>query len=153
MADRHLEAWGVGTATAAVLVVGVVLASHVADRLAAVLAAIGTPAATVLFCYLWLLAVVAAGVVPPSDRRRIGGRAWLGRSVVAGGGVALAYVTIVIVLGFVSPLPTPVEPGFGSVFGAVAVGTAIGAATAPVLGGFALFCARLGSAFAPTADG
>lgn len=139
---RHLGALIVGTATTVLLVVGTVLASHLDGSLADTLPAVGTAAATFLFGYLWLLAVVAAGAVISSTPDTADSATWLGRMAASGAGVALVYLTIVFVLGFVSPLPAPVEPGFRSVFGAVAVGTVAGAVLGLVVGSAFVLCRR-----------
>lgn len=143
---RHLEAWTAGTATTVLLVVGTILASHLGGSLAAALPAVGTAAATFLFGYLWLLSVVAAGAAMPTGADAVTPAAWLGRTAGSGAGVASLYLTIVLVLGFVSPLPAPVDPGFRSVFGAVAAGTAAGAVLGPVVGSAFVLCRRAGAA-------
>lgn len=140
---RHLEAWIVGTAATVLVVVGAILASHLHGSLPVALPAVGTAAATLLFGYLWLLAVVAAGAVISSTPDTAGPTAWLGRTAAGGAAVALIYLTIVLVVGFVSPLPTPVDPGFRSVFGAVAVGTAAGAVLGPIVGSVFVLCRRV----------
>lgn len=142
MAERLLETWAVGTAVTVFLVVAALLGSHLDGTLASVLPAVGTPAAAFLFGYLWLLAVVAAGTAVPSAFESAGFRAWLGRTAASGAAVTLVYLTIVLVIGFVSPLPDPVEPGLRSVFGAVAVGTAVGAGIGPILGAGIVACRR-----------
>lgn len=139
---RHFVALIVGTATTVLLVVGTILASHLDGSLADTLPAVGTAAATLLFGYLWLLAVVAAGAVISSTPDTADSTAWLGRMAASGAGVALVYLTIVFVLGFVSPLPAPVAPGFRSVFGAVAVGTVAGAVLGLVVGSAFVLCRR-----------
>lgn len=143
MAERPLETWAVGTAVTVFLVVAALLGSHLGGTLASVLPAIGTPAAAFLFGYLWLLTVVAAGTAVPSAFETPGFRVWLARTATSGAVLALLYLTIVLVIGFVSPLPDPVEPGLRSVFAAVAIGTAIGAAIGPVLGVGIVACRRL----------
>ena len=139
---RHLRALIVGTATTVLLVVATILASHLDGSLADTLPAIGTAAATFLFGYLWLLTIVAAGAALPSGVDALAPATWLGRTAASGAGVALVYLTIVFVLGFVSPLPAPVAPGFRSVFGAVAVGTVAGAVLGIVAGAMFALCRR-----------
>jgi hypothetical protein len=140
---RHLEAWVVGTAATVLLVVGAILGSHLDGSLPVALPAVGTAAATFLFGYLWLLAVVAAGAVIPPTPDTAGPTAWLGRTAAGGAAVALIYLTIVLVVGFVSPLPTPIDPGFRSVFGAVAAGTVAGAVLGPTAGIVFAICRRV----------
>ena len=140
---RHLEAWIVGTAATVLVVVGAILASHLDGSLPVALPAVGTAAATLLFGYLWLLAVVAAGAVISSTPDTAGPTAWLARTAAGGAAVASIYLTIVLVVGFVSPLPTPIDPGFRSVFGAVAAGTVAGALLGAVVGSAFAVCRRV----------
>lgn len=140
---RHLEAWVVGTATTVFVVVGAILASHLDGSLPVALPAVGTAVATLLFGYLWLLAVVAAGVVISSTPDTASSTVWLGRAAAGGAAVASIYLTIALVVGFVSPLPTPIDPGFRSVFGVVAIGTAAGAALGSAAGAVFAICRRV----------
>ena len=72
-----------------------------------------------------------------------GPTAWLARTAAGGAAVASIYLTIVLVVGFVSPLPTPIDPGFRSVFGAVAAGTVAGALLGAVVGSAFAVCRRV----------
>ena len=143
---RHLGAWVVGTAATVLLVVGAILGSHLDGSLPVALPAVGTAAATFLFGYLWLLTVVAAGTVISSTPDTAAPAAWLGRTAAGGAAVALIYLTIVLVIGFASPLPTPIDPGPRSVFGTVAAGTIAGAVLGALVASAFAACRRAAAA-------
>ncbi|MEF8914636.1 hypothetical protein [Natronomonas sp.] len=145
MDDRQLEAWTVGTGTLVLLVVGAVLAGHVTGGLRAALAEIGTASAGFLFGYLWLLVVVAGRFALPSQFRTTGRLETVGRAAGVGGATALVYLTVVLIIGFVSPTPVPVEQGPASVFRTVAIVTVIGGVSGPVLVACFILFDRLGA--------
>lgn len=127
--------------------VGVLLAGHLVGVLSTVLPAIGTAAAGLLFGYLWLLSLVAAGFVDVLDVKD-GYPLTIARTAAAGCGVAVVYLTVVLVVGFVSPTPTPVEPVPAVVARTVVVGAGIGAVSGGLFAAFGLACGRIGRAVA-----
>lgn len=145
MDNRQLEAWTVGTGTLVLLVVGAILVGHVTGGLRTVLSEIGTASAGFLFGYLWLLVIVAGRFTLPSQFRTAGPLKTIGHAAGVGGVLALVYLTVVLIIGFVSPTPVPIEPGPVSVFRAVAIVTAIGGVSGPILVSFFLVFDRLGA--------
>ncbi|WP_336133905.1 hypothetical protein [Natronomonas amylolytica] len=146
MDDRQLEAWTVGTGTLVLLVVGAVLTGHVTGGLRAALDVVGTASAGFLFGYLWLLVIVAGRFALPSEIRTDDPLNAVGRAAGVGGATALVYLTVVLIIGFVSPTPVPVEQGPAPVFRTVAVVTAIGGVSGPILVSFLVAVHRIGAA-------
>lgn len=143
---RALEVWTVGTATAVTLVVSLVLVGHLDGRLARVLPELGTEVASILFGYLWLLAIVAAGhvtIVEPGDPA-----VELGRTAAAGAVVALVYLTVLLIVAFVTPVPDSIVPDPTAVFWVVLGGTVAGGVVGATFGAIFLVCDRLAARLA-----
>ena len=143
MDTETLAAWTVGTAALVVCVVGAILATHLTGDLGQVIRGTDTATASLLFGYLWLLSIVAASY---ADLTGGGGLEALGRG--AGGGAVAGglFLTVVLIIGFVTPDPGPVEPGLVPVFHAVAVGTVVGAVVGGAVAALVLACDRLSRA-------
>lgn len=131
MDNRFLEPWFVGTATMVLTAVTLLLGSYLTGAFQTVVIEAGTVPVSLLFGYLWLLTLVAAGSI---DLRLE--TAAVGQAALVGGLLALVYLTVVFVVGFVAPVPDPLDPATVSLGRAVAVGTAGGG----LMGGlFAVF--------------
>lgn len=152
--DRLLEGWTVGTGTVVIVGLAVVLGSLGTDVLAAVLPELGTAPATILFGYVWLLALVAAGqgriVAGSRGPRAVASLA--GNAALAGAMIALIYLTVVLIVGFVAPGPAALDPGTLPVARLVVAGTVVGAVGGGLLGLFFAGCDRLARRLA-TRDG
>lgn len=123
MVDHPLERLAAGTATVAATTVGLFLAAQFLPSLRRTLLSVGTVPAGMLFGYLWLLTLVAAGavVVPLTDR----GPVDAGWSALVGAAVALVVLTTLFVIGFVAP-SGPVDPARVDLLPAVATSVAAG---------------------------
>ena len=142
--DRALEIWLVGTSTLVLVAVGALVSTHLAGHLAWILPAIGTAPATILFGYFWLLALVAAGSGSVVDSER-DVRSTLVDAAMVGVFLAVVYLTVVLVVGFVAPVPAQLDPGSLPVASVVLGGIGLGALGGCVMAVYALVCSRIGA--------
>ncbi|ARS90961.1 hypothetical protein [Natrarchaeobaculum aegyptiacum] len=140
--DRLLEGWTVGTSALVIVGLGGLLVALLTDVLAAVLPELGTAPATILFGYVWLLTLTAAGQGRIVARSRPL-RSVAGDAALAGAMIALIYLTVVLIVGFVAPGPAQLDPGTVPVARVVIVGTIVGAIGGGLLGVFFVGCDRL----------
>lgn len=105
--------------------------SYLAGSLRSVLLEVGTVPVSLLFGYLWLLTLVAAGTL---DVRLT--PAAVGSAALSGGVLALVYLTVVLVIGFVAPVPDALDPATVSIVRVVVAGVVTGS----VIGGLAVLC-------------
>ncbi|EMA30040.1 hypothetical protein [Halobiforma nitratireducens] len=156
---RTLEVTATATSALVLVVVSAVLVGHVYGGLAEALLGTDTPTAGLLFGYLWLLALVAAADLevvasPGGDsadaraRRSVGTIGW---TAGAGAGIALVYLTVVLVLGFVASGPGSTDTGTVAVGRIVVGGTVVGAGIGIVVGGLLVACDRMAAAVASDA--
>ncbi|APW98694.1 hypothetical protein CHINAEXTREME_13290 [Halobiforma lacisalsi AJ5] len=148
---RALEVVATATAALAMVVVSAVLAGHVNGGLTDVLLEIDTPTAGILFGYLWLLTLVAAADLEitrhePADGSSRGPLRAVGWTAGTGAGIALVYLTVVFIVGFVAPGPGSIDPGSVAVGRVVGGGTAAGAGIGGVAGAILLGCDRAAAA-------
>ena len=142
--DRALEIWLLGTSTLVLVAVGALLTTHLAGHLVWFLPEIGTAVATILFGYFWLLTLVAAGSGSVVDRER-DARSMVVDATMVGVFLAVVYLTVVFVVGFVAPVPTQLDPGSIPVVSVVLGGVVLGAVGGCVMAVYALVCNRIGA--------
>lgn len=142
--DRALEIWLLGTSTLVLVAVGALLGTHLAGHLVWFLPEIGTAVATILFGYFWLLALVAAGSGSIVDLER-DLRTTVVDATMVGVFLAVVYLTVVLVVGFVAPVPAQLDPGSIPVVSVVLGGVVLGAVGGCAMAVFALVCNRIGA--------
>ena len=127
MSENALETWAIGTSTLVVIVLGVILIDYGTQGIIQILPEVETPTAALLFGYLWLLTIVAASQIELSRLWERDTATVLTDAAMGGAVVALVYLTVVLIVGFVAPVPSQLDPGSMPVFRVVATGTVIGA--------------------------
>ena len=127
MSENALETWAIGTSTLVVIVLGVILIDYGTQGIIQILPEVDTPTAALLFGYLWLLTIVAASQIELSRLWERDTATVLTDATVGGAVVALVYLTVVLIVGFVAPVPSQLDPGSMPVLRVVATGTVVGA--------------------------
>ena len=145
MAEK-LEVWVVGTGTLVILTLGAILGAHLSGTLGGVISELETPAAAILFGYLWLLTVVAAGHVTVTDLSRADVAGELARAAASGGIVSLVYLTVVLIVELVTPASVLIDPESVAVFSVVAAGTVIGVVAGGLFALFFIICDMIAAA-------
>jgi len=141
--DRLLEVVAVGTSSLVLSVLGVLGYSHATGTLSRTFPDIGTASATLLFAYLWLLTLVAAsqGTVVGLDSARWSGL--VADAAMVASGVTLVFLTVALVVGFVTPVTAPIDPATVSVAWLVGGGVVGGGLAGALFGVYFLCCDRL----------
>lgn len=147
MVDRPLERFAVGTATVAGTTVVVFLLGQFRLSLRTALLSVGTVPASMLFGYLWLLALVASEAALAD-----GGLVDAVWSCLTGAVVALVVLTTLFVLGFVAPTG-PVDPASVALLDALLVAVVAGATAGGLVWVVAAGCQLLGEFVAGTGHG
>jgi len=138
--ERVLEVLTVGTGVLVGLTVGIALVLHLTGELGPILTEIGTFPVSLLFGYLWLLALVGASQVKIGTAIADGEyRRQLENGAIVGVGISLVYLTVVFIIGFVAPTPAVFDPANQPMVVIVGVGVIGGA-----VGGLLIVASLLG---------
>lgn len=146
MGSDVLEDWVVGTGALVLVVLTALIVGHLTGTLGLVLPELETATATILFGYLWLLTVVAANQLTLTGVSAVDVRRELVHAAVGGAVISLVYLTVVLIVEFVTPTPVLLDPEPGDVVGVLAIGTTVGTVVGAVLATVFILSDRLASA-------